>query len=153
MLNISGFGLAANIVASNTFPSGFALTEFADDADPLDSPDLELADTGYGLNGNMVVWSRPQGLEIVLAVIPNSDGDINMQVLVEANRVGFKKRGARDLINIALTYPSGEQATMASGVIMTGPFTKRIASAGRFKTNTYRFRFEEVSRSAPAPAA
>jgi len=153
MQNISGFGLSANIVASNSFPNGFPLTEFADDVDPLDSPDLELADTAYGLNGNMVVWSRPQGLEIVFAVIPNSEGDLNLQALVEANRVGYKKRGARDVINIAMTYPSGEQVTMASGVVVTGPFTKRIASAGRFKTNTYRFRFEEVSRSGAAQQA
>ena len=152
MQNISGYGLSANVVASNSFPNGFPVTEFADDADPLDSPDLDLADTAYGLNGNMVVWSRPQGLEISISVIPNSDADINLQALVEANRVGYKKRGARDLINISLVYPSGELANMASGVIVTGPFTKRVASAGRFKTNTYRFRFEEVSRTAPQAA-
>jgi hypothetical protein len=149
MQNISGYGLSASLVASNSFPTGFSITEFADDADPLDSPDLDLADTAFGLNGNMVIWSRPQGLEITIAVIPNSDADVNLKALVEANRVGFKKRGARDVVDMTINYPTGEIANLNSGAVVTGPFINRVASSGRFKTNAYRFRFENISRTNP----
>lgn len=147
MNNISGFGLGAQLTASKTFPNGFAISAFADDADPLDSPDLELADTGMGLNGDMVVWSRPTGIEITLNIIPSTEEDINLDVLAQANRVAKGKRGARDLINIVVTYPDGKIATMSSGVMISAPTVAPVASAGRLKTHMYKFRFEQISKS------
>jgi hypothetical protein len=152
MINISGFGLGAQVTASNTFPNGFNVTEWADDADPLDSPDLELADTGMGLNGDMVVWSRPMGIEISLNVIPTTESDTNLDVLAQANRVARGKRGARDTIGIVFTYPNGQIVTMSSGVMISGPMAPPVASAGRMKTHMYKFRFEQISKSnAPQP--
>lgn len=146
MINISGFGLEARITASNTFPNGFLVTEWADDADPLDSPDVDLADTGMGLNGDMVVWSRPQGIEVVLSIIPNSDSDINLAVLSDANRIAKGKPISRDLVNIVFTYPNGQVATLSKGVIVNAPMMNQVASAGRLKTKTYKFRFEQISK-------
>jgi hypothetical protein len=147
MINISGFGLTARIVASKTFPNGFALTEFADDADPLDSPDLTAADTGMGLNGDLVVWTRPQGIEVVTSVIPTSPGDTNLDILLNANRVAKGKSSAKDVITIVWTYPSGLVVTMNPGIIISGPMMPSVASAGRLKTRTYHFRFEQITKS------
>lgn len=147
MQNISGFGLSAQIVASVTYPNGFAVTAFADDADPLDTPDLEVADSAMGLNGDMVVWSRPQGIEISLNIIPNSPDDDNLDVLLNANRVAKGKVGARDIIQIVLSYPDGRNATMSSGIMISGPVTPAVASAGRMKTRMYRFRFEQITKT------
>lgn len=154
MQNISGFGLTGVVTASTTFPNGFPINAFADDADPLDAPDLEVADTAFGLNGDMVTWNRPTGIEIIIAVLPNSEEEQNLSALVEANRTAKGKRGARDEINISLAYPNGQTATMASGVVVTGPVVQAVASSGRMKTRQFRFRFETVSRqNAPAAAA
>lgn len=147
MINISGFGLGAQVSASRTFPNGFGVSAFADDADPLDSPDLELADTGMGLNGDMVVWSRPMGIEISLNIIPGTEEDANFDVLAQANRVAKGKSGARDVINIVVTYPNGQIATLSSGVMISGPMVAPVASAGRLKTHMYKFRFEQISKS------
>lgn len=147
MINISGFGLVAQITASNTFPNGFTFTEFADDADPLDSPDLIAADTAMGLNGDMIIWSRPVGIEIAINCIPTTPGDVNMETLLAANRVGKNKRGARDLIGIVLQYPSSAVATLISGAIISGAIIPQVAAAGRIKTRQYRFRFENITRS------
>jgi len=147
MLNISGFGLKAQVVASKTFPNGFAVSAFADDADPLDSPDFTAADTAMGLNGDMVVWSRPQGIEVVLSVIPTSDDDTNLDVLLNANRIAKGKNSARDEVGIIFTYPSGMVVTMNPGVIVVGAALPSVASAGRLKTRAYHFRFEQVTKS------
>lgn len=146
MQNISGFGLSGRLTASATFPSGFQITEWADDADPLDSPDLVLAETGMGLNGHMVTWSKPGGIEITLGVIPSSESDTNLDVLAQANRVANGKRGARDVINIVLTYPSGDVVTMATGVITSAPMASPVQSSGRMKSHMYKFVFEQVSK-------
>lgn len=147
MINISAFGLSAQILADSTFPNGFPVTEFADDADPLDSPDLATADTGMGLNGDLIVWSRPAGIEITVNVIPTSTGDSNLDALLEANRVSKGKAGARDTITIVFTYPSGQTVTCSNGVIISGPVVSSVAGQGRIKTRQYHFRFEKLSKS------
>lgn len=146
-VNISGFGLTAQIVASATFPQGVTVTSFGDDADPLDSPDLTVADTAYGLNGDMVVWSRATGIEVAVNVIPTSEDDDNLDALTDANRVGKNKTSARDRIDIVFTYPNGQRVTCSSGVIVVGSIVPQIASSGRMKTRQYRFRFEKITKS------
>ena len=146
MEEISVFGLSANIVASNTFPNGFTVTSFADDADPLDSPDLEIADTAMGPNGDGLTWSRPMMLEMSFNVIPQSQDDLNLQAMVDANRVAKGKSSAKDIVNIVLKYPNGMTVTGSSGKMVAGPVVPSGTSAGRMKTKRYAFRFEQVSR-------
>lgn len=154
MENISGYGLTGRVTASNTFPTGFDVTKFADDTDPLDAPDLDVAETAFGLNGDMVTWTRPTGIEIIIAVLPNSDEEANLAAIVEANRVAKKKPGARDIIDIVLSYPNGSTATLSTGVVVTGPVIQAVQSSGRMKTRLFKFRFEQVARqNAPAQAA
>lgn len=150
MQNISGFGLSAQINASVTFPNGFTLTEFADDTDPLDSPDIQIADKAFGLNGDMVVWSRPAGIEVTFGVIPRSQGDQNLAVLAEANRVAKNKRGARDVVGIVWTYPDGMIVNCSPGVMITGAIIPQVSNAGRIKTRLYHFVFENVSKTGGA---
>jgi hypothetical protein len=62
MQNISGFGLSINIIASNSFPIGLLITEFADDSDPFDLPSIQIADKAMGLNGDLIIWSKANQL-------------------------------------------------------------------------------------------
>lgn len=150
---ISVFGISANVTASSTFPNGFKVTSFADDADPLDTPDLEIADTAMGPNGNFIVWSRPQGIEITLNVIPASVDDTNLSVLHEANRVGEGKSSAADTVHIVVSYPDKSTASLADGVMISGPVVKKGTAQGRMKTNMYRFRFGTITKTNTAPSA
>lgn len=142
MQNISGFGLADTIVASKTFPVGLFLTEYADDTDPLDIPSIQIADKAMGLNGDLVIWSKPQPINLVLSVVPGSFTDINLAVLLEANRVGRGKIGARDLIQMTVSYPAGNFITLTNGAITDGPPASSVSSAGRLKSKSYSFTFE-----------
>lgn len=142
MADISGFGLQINIVASRTFPQGFVVTQFADDADPFDMPSMQIADTGMGVNGDMVSWSLANPIKPTLNVIPGSDDDKNLQVLFEQNRVGKGKFGALDVITMTGVYPDGTTITLTNGKITDGMPGKSLASAGRLKSKNYAFAFE-----------
>jgi hypothetical protein len=142
MENISGFGLIVNVIASNTFPVGLLLTEFADDADPFDLPSLQIADKAMGLNGDLIVWSKPNPINVTLNVIAGSFTDENLSVLLEANRVGRGKTGARDVITMSAIYPSGNILLLNNGAITDGIPANSVASAGRFKSKSYSFSFE-----------
>jgi hypothetical protein len=140
--DVSGFGAQVQVKASNTFPQGFVISQFADDADPFDIPSIQIADKAMGLNGDLVTWSKANPILITINVIPNSDDDRNLAILLEANRVGKGKVGARDEVTIVSVYPNEGTLTLTSGVITDGAPGNSIASAGRMKSKAYQFAFE-----------
>lgn len=142
MNDISGQGLEINLVALGVFPAGFVINQFADDADPLDIADIQLADTAMGLNGDLISWNTANPIPMVVNVIPGSDDDINLAILAEANRVGRGKVSAKSKITAIITYPDGKIITLTSGKITNAPATDSVASAGRKKSKTYTFAFE-----------
>ena len=146
--DISGFGLKIWLVASATFPAGFPISQFADDADPLDIPSLTIAETGMGGNGDLVKWSKANPIKIVIGVIPGSIDDLNLGILFDANRVARGKRGARDVITLTGIYGDDTTVILKEGIITDGMPANSVASAGRLKSKTYSFTFEDVSRVA-----
>lgn len=147
MNDISAFGLRAIVIASQTFPSGIAVTQFADDADGLDSPSMQIRDKAMGLNGDLVTWSKANPIPLTLNVVPNSEDDLNLSVLFEANRVGKGKFGARDVISVTVLYPDGRTASFTEGTITDGMPANSAQSSGRMKSKPYQFAFENVNRT------
>ncbi len=141
---ISGFGGQIYLVASQTFPIGFSITQWADDADPLDFPSIPVSDAAMGVNGDLIVWSSANPIPIGIAVIPTSQDDINLSILLEANRPGRGKKPIKDIITLTVTYPDGTIRIANNGAIMDGMPGNSVASAGRQKTKVYQFKFENI---------
>lgn len=140
--DVSGFGLQIRLIASVTFPAGVTLTQFADDADPLDIPSMQIADKAMGLNGDLVTWNVAKPINISVHLIPNSDDDINMQILFEANRVGQGKNNARDSITFTAIYPDGATVILTNGRLTDGMPGTSAANSGKLKSKAYMFSFE-----------
>ena len=140
--DISGFGLQLRITATNTFPTGFSVSQFADDADPFDIPELTIGEAAMGLNGELITWSKAVPIAINIAVVPDSDDDKNLAILFDANRVSKGKSSALDVISMTGVYPNGKIDTLTGGKIIAGMFGNSVASAGRFKSKTYKFMME-----------
>jgi len=148
MFDVSATGLSLTIRASVTFPQGFTFTEFADDADGWDAPAIDIATTAMNLNGDMVVFSAPVPLTRTVNAIPGSPGQRNLAIIYEANRVAKGKRSARDIITVVANYPDGSTETLSNGKMTNGMPGKSVASAGRIKTNSYTFAFEQLASTA-----
>lgn len=142
MEDISAIGLKVNVLATHTFPQGFEITEFADDSDPLDFPAITIAETGMGVNGDLVVWSRPVPLEVSLSVIPNTEADKNLTILLDMNRVAKGKASVSDIITLIATYPDGTRKMLTNGKLLSGILANGVSSNGRIKSKEYRFVFE-----------
>lgn len=142
MQDISAFGSVVNITASETFPLGIQITEFPGDTDPFDMASIDIADKAMGLNGDLIVWARANPCPLVVAVIPGSDADINLQILADANRVGPGKPAVGDVIQAAIVYPDGSITNYFNGRLTTAMFGKSAASSGQLKTRVYGFTFE-----------
>ena len=147
MFDVSVFGLRVQLVASETFPSGISLTQFADDADPFDAPSIQIRDKAMGVNGDLIVWSKATPITLTLAVVPNSEDDDNLSVLFEANRVGKGKQGARDVISVTAIYPDGRTVSFTQGAITDGMPANSPTSAGRLKSKAFNLCFENVNRT------
>ncbi|CUJ51376.1 phage tail fiber protein [Achromobacter xylosoxidans] len=147
MYDTSAIGVALRCVASESFPAGFTITEFADDADPFDIPAIDIATAGMNVNGDMVVFSAPTPITITISVIPGSDADNNLAVIFEANRAAKNKRHARDEITLVGTYPDSSSLKLSEGKMINGMPGNSPASAGRIKSKTYTFAFQNLSRT------
>jgi hypothetical protein len=146
MQDISVFGLTAQIFASVTFPNGIKISAFANDTDPLESPDLAIADMAMGPNGDTIVWRRPELIEVATGIIPQSNDDINLTVLLDANRVSKGKTSAGDQITIVWTYPNGMTVTCSDGSMVVGPVIQSGNSEGKAKSKRFSFKFGKVVR-------
>jgi len=140
--NVTGFGTVINLIGSVTFPAGVMVTQFSDDADPLDMASVKIADTAMGVNGDLIAWAKAVTLPMVLNVIPGSVDDVNLQTLFDANRVAQGKASANDVITATIVYPDKSTAILGLGVITDGQPSKSIAGSGRLKTKSYAFSFQ-----------
>lgn len=140
--DVSATGFSLTLKATNTFPSSIQLTAFADDADPFDLPITEAASVGMDVNGNLVSWSAPSPQQVVINVLPDSEEDYNLGVLLEANIAKRGRRPAGDLITMVATYGNGSTTTARNGKILSGPRGNGVSNAGRVKSKTYTFAFE-----------
>lgn len=147
MYDTSAIGVALRCVASESFPAGFTITEFADDVDPFDIPAIDIATPAMNVNGDLVVFSAPTPITITISVIPGSDADNNLAVIFEANRAAKNKRHARDEITLVGTYPDGSSLKLSEGKMTNGMPGNSPASAGRIKSKTYTFAFQNLSRT------
>lgn len=142
MQDVSATGVKITVITVPTYPQGFEVSEFADNADPLDFPPTQIADYGMGVNGDLVTWTKPVPLEITLNVIPNTDADKNLGILYDMNRAAKGKISAQDLVTLVASYPDGTRKIFSNGKLVSGVPANGVSSDGRIKTKEYKFVFE-----------
>ena len=103
---------------------------------------MDIADAEMGLNGDLITWAKAVRLNAILAVIPGSADDLNLQILLDANRVAQGKNSVQDLITLTMVYPDTSQVTLTNGKLLSGMPGRSIASSGKQKTKVYGFAFE-----------
>jgi hypothetical protein len=141
-MDIGGFGSELTIFASQTFPNGLTITEFADDADPVDSPSIQVRDKAMGLNGRLITWGKAAPILLTINIIPDTADDVNLKLLFDNNRVARGVRPVQDVIDATLIYPSQDTTGFSNGATTDYVPTNSIASSSRFKSKPYSFAFE-----------
>jgi len=142
---ISVFGGTIRLVASSTFPAGITVTQFTDDIDAWDIPEVIIAECTMGPNGDMLTWGKANIIPIKIGIIPFSDDDVNLSILLNANRPQQGKLPVKDNITMTFSYPDGNFVTFINGKIVSGMPKPGAASSGRLKSNSYGFNFQGVA--------
>lgn len=142
MQDVSGAGLSVKIIAVPLFPTGFDVTRFASDTDPFDIPNLTIAETSMGLNGDLEVWTTPVPTVINLSVIPNTEEDENLGIIWDAEKYERNKVHIPNNITMIATYPDGKIVVLPVGRLTGGPAMNSVSQGKRIKSKTYTFTFE-----------
>lgn len=140
---ISVLGTKAYLTASNTFPAGFEITKFPADSDGIDVQESQIANAEMGVNGDMITWRTPVPQQLVLTVVPGSEEDKNLQILLDRNRAAKGKSNIQDNITLVVTLANGVTHTFSNGIIISGELGYSITSQGKIRTKRYGFMFEQ----------
>jgi hypothetical protein len=144
MENVTGFGSTVSIIASNSYPVGFPVSQFSNDVDAFDFPSVQMGDFAMGLNGDGIAWSKANPLKGTISVVAGSLDDQNLQVVASNNRVSQGKTVALDIITMTIVYADNTTTTFSNGIMTDAAPAKSFGSDGKLKTRTYGFTFESV---------
>lgn len=142
MFDVSGAGLSVKIVAVPLFPQGIDITEFADDEDALSVPNVTLREYAMGLNGDLVSWITPNPIVLTIGVLPGSEADKNLGLILDADKYEKNKLNIPQSISMVINYADGTSKVLPVGVMTEGPALSSVQSSKRVGTKTYTFVFE-----------
>lgn len=140
MIDIGAYGLSINVVALQSFPMGFSLSEFADDADPLVVEETE--PFGYELlfDGDIFSFDKASVIKLSVTVIAGSEDDTNLRLLLQSKKGSKSILPVPDMTTMVITYPTGH-VILTKGTIISGPLADSSRADGRKHGNKYTFVF------------
>lgn len=145
MIDVSGFGTGIVIVALQSFPMGFSLSKFADDAEPISAKDIEAVGYEMLYDGTLFSFDKAAPVELSVSVIPGSDDDLNLKILLSSKKGAKKLIPLTDVTSMVITYPDGGRVILTNGTILRGPLVDSIETSGRRKSNTFTFVFGGIT--------
>lgn len=128
---------------------GARITEFMDDANPLDIQDVDTCNIEWSCNGRMIRTVKPSSIMMSVTVIPGTASDNALKTIWKKN---FCNGGSISLseANHSLscsitTGKGGASYTFTGGTIVSGAAALTSNGQGKMGGNTYTFAFEEVA--------
>lgn len=145
MQDVSSVGITLLLRASKTFPLGIILTAYPEDGDIGATGNTDIAGNASGVNGDLITWKTVNGIEVNIPIIPNTEDEINLDILFNANRAAKGRLPKKDIIQIVAVNPvTGLTKTYKNGVIKNGSVGYSYGGDGRIKNKTYGFVFEDA---------
>lgn len=141
---VGSTGLLIILTVPVLFPTGLELTEFANDADPLDFGEIQIGASAMNINGLKASWSTPAVVPMSISLTPGTEDDINMSLLFDTNRIGINKIITGADITAVVYYPDGISRRCTGGSVASYTPARSSTESGFFKSRTYSFEFESV---------
>ncbi|CAH7182401.1 conserved hypothetical protein [Vibrio chagasii] len=147
---IGHLGAVVTISASETTAGlPVPLTSFPKDTDPFDIPEVTIAESEMGTNGDFISWEVANPVNITLSVVANTADHVLLQTMFNRNRPEKGKRPVGDKIVLVRVLPDGSTITLSSGRMMAGTVALSMTSSGKLSTPTYTFSFGKLVPTPP----
>lgn len=129
------------------------VTDFMDDANPVEFQDCEVSAVGVNCNGNMIRYAKPSAIMMSVTVIPGSDSDKSLfngwkqfRIADRWNAIWEKPIQAQVTIdNRGKDTGKRKTTTLKNGTMVSGPAGISSNGEGKMQGRTYTFAFLEVS--------
>ncbi len=141
MIDISTAGSGITIFSLTSFPMGFRLSSFADDADSLSVEQTEVSGFEKLYDGNIFAFDKTSPIMLTVGVIPNTEDDINLKILLQKRKSNPTFLSLPDTITMVISYADGGRNVLSNGVMVSGSIADSMQSGGRKKSNSYSFAF------------
>ena len=149
IINLTATGTRVVIIADVSFPNGIVIEEFGKDGDPVDSPDLVVAQAKKDLNGNVYRTYLQNMIEKTINVSENTDAARALGTLLDNNNQSSGGEIAGDTVTCTTIYPDGSTEILFDGTILSGTPQKKMNSDGEFQNRSFTFTFGATA-STPA---
>lgn len=141
MIDISTAGSGITIFTLRSFPMGFRLSAFADDADALDVEQTEVTGFERLYDGTIFSYDKNSPVLLSVGIIPNTDDDINLKILLQSRKPAKATIPIADDVTMVIGYADGGRNVLSNGVILGGAMADSLLASGRKKSNVYHFAF------------
>lgn len=138
-----------SFAGSTIIIGGATITEFMDDANPIDIQDTETCNIEWSCNGRMIRTVKPAAVMVSITVIPGSISDNALKTIWKKN---FSNGGSISLgeANRSLSCSikpgkGGASYIFTGGTCVSGAAALTANGQGKMGGNTYTFAFENVN--------
>lgn len=129
---------------------GATITDFMDDAHPIDVQDTDVCNIEWDCNGCMIRTIKPSAVIISVTVIPGSPSDNKLKTIWKKN---LCQEGSVDLsyanqglsCSISSGNPKVGSYTFRGGTCVSGAGAITSNGQGKMGGNTYTFAFTQVT--------
>ena len=128
---------------------GVEITDFMDDANPVDIQDTENANIEWSCNGRMIRTIKPSAIIMSVTVIPNSRSDRGLRTIwkrgfINGGSVSLADSNKSLTASITTGNPKGGIFMFSGGTCLSGAAAVTANGQGKMGGNTYTFAFENV---------
>ena len=128
---------------------GARITEFMDDANPIDIQDTETCNIEWSCNGRMIRTVKPTAVMISVTVIPGSASDNALRTIWKKNMcnggtVSLGQANQSLTCSISCGKGSTGRFLFTGGTCVSGAAAITSNGQGKMGGNTYTFAFENV---------
>lgn len=122
---------------------GATVTDFMDDANPVEFQDVEVSSVGVNCNGSMIRNAKPNVVMMSVTVIPNSLSDIGLYNMWRLFRVqGDYRPEWENPCSATITISGGRGSRhLTEGTMVSGPGGPSSNGEGKMQGRTYTFAF------------
>lgn len=123
------------------------VTDFMDDANPIEVQEVEVSGAGANLNGNMIRYAKPNLVMLSVTVIPLSPSDMALREGIKKFRVqGGQNRHREWEQAVTCTIAVQDKAfVFTNGTPISGHLAPSSTAEGKMQGRTYTFAFVSVS--------
>lgn len=132
-----------SFAGSSVTVAGITVTDFMDDANPVEFQDVEVSSVGVNCNGSMVRNAKPNVIMMSITVIPGSQSDTSLYNLWKKYRVqGNWNPQWEQGLTASVTIGSGRGSrSFSNGTMVSGPGGPSSNGEGKMTGRTYTFAF------------